>query len=227
MRQSPLRTHAAPVRERRLKDAGLSGARALTRLLVALIESLGAHDKAGRQAGYGSANWPHGTTRSAFGPTPLGGEIERMMAGQPARPAPAQRHVGLEALLRQTSPDHASPERASPDRDPPDRDGAGEATARAAASTAMPAERPATPRVEASREVPRQPATPRPSSPRTPERPESLDAARMLRSAKVKAVSSAAPPATPPPDPLRAMPAWQQPFIAAPGVRTCGLPTIS
>ena len=85
MRPSTSRAMPVQSRERRLREAGLSGARALTRLIVALIENLGAHDKAGQARAQG---WPHGTTRTAFGPTPLGTEIERLMA-TPAPSSPA------------------------------------------------------------------------------------------------------------------------------------------
>ena len=72
------------------RKAGMNGARALSRLLVALIENLGAHDKAGRRHAPG---WPHDTRLAAFGPTPLGEEIERAMRTAPANPlrAPARR----------------------------------------------------------------------------------------------------------------------------------------
>ena len=90
MRSSSSRAVPVSTRETRLREAGLSGARALSRLLVALIESLGQHDKAGRRP---VGEWPHGTMRSAFGPTPLGAEIERMMGEAPASAhrAPAAR----------------------------------------------------------------------------------------------------------------------------------------
>ncbi len=76
MRPSPSRALPARPREGLLREAGLSGARALSRLLVALIENLGAQDKVGRRHEPG---WPNGTRLAAFGPNPLGVEIERVM----------------------------------------------------------------------------------------------------------------------------------------------------
>ncbi|VVB49429.1 DNA translocase FtsK [Beijerinckiaceae bacterium RH AL1] len=72
----PSTSRAIPARPRegRLREAGLSSARALSRLIVALIENLRAQDEVGRRA---EPSWPHGTRLSAFGPTPLGAEIER------------------------------------------------------------------------------------------------------------------------------------------------------
>ncbi len=80
MRSSSSRAVPVAPRETLFRGAGLSGARALSRLLVALIESLGQHDKAGRRP---PGEWPHGTMRSAFGPTPLGAEIECVMTEAP------------------------------------------------------------------------------------------------------------------------------------------------
>ena len=81
---SPSRAVSDRPREGRLREAGLSGARALSRLLVALIENIGAQDKVGRRHEPG---WPQGTRLAAFGPTPLGAEIERAMrkAANPLR----------------------------------------------------------------------------------------------------------------------------------------------
>ena len=73
MRPSTSRAVSAPPREGRLREAGLSSARALSRLLVALIENLRAQDEVGRRAEPG---WPQGTRLAAFGPNPLGVEIE-------------------------------------------------------------------------------------------------------------------------------------------------------
>ena len=72
----PSTSRAIPVRPRegRLREAGLSSARALSRLIVALIENLRTQDELGPRSEPG---WPHGTRLSAFGPTPLGVEIER------------------------------------------------------------------------------------------------------------------------------------------------------
>jgi len=151
----------------------MSGARALSRLLVALIESLGRQDKLGRRHAPG---WPHGTTRSAFGPTPLGAEIERLMTAPPLAAAP---HAAV-------------------------RD----------AVTGLPLVDPAEIR---SQPIPS--ATVRPQAPlqRGP-------APKMPPIAKAPADAPAGirtrPPLGPAPaDPLAAMPAWQRPFIAAPGVR--------
>ena len=69
---------ASHPREHRLRDAGLSGARALTRLLVALIEHLGIHDRMGGNADRG---WPHGASLTAFGPSPVGVPAHPVMAG--------------------------------------------------------------------------------------------------------------------------------------------------
>ena len=233
MRSSPRR--AVPVRpptharEMSLKDAGLSGARALTRLLVALIESLGQHDKAGHRplAGHSPSTgqapgWPHGTMRTAFGPTPLGAEIERMMsAQQPPRPQGAangqhhagQRHVGLEDLLRQA----ASPSAPSLPPAAPRSDGAPGRTQVPPDVAERPAAAPAqTGRDQAGRD---QPAAPQARQGRTePGRTDAADA-RVVRHYRPKVAPTAAPTATPPPDLHDSLPAWQRPFIAAPGVR--------
>ena len=74
MRPSPSRAIPVRPREGRLREAGLTSARALSRLIVALIENLRTQDEVGPRAEPG---WPHGTRLSAFGPTPLGVEIER------------------------------------------------------------------------------------------------------------------------------------------------------
>ena len=74
MRPSQSRAIPDRPREGRLREAGLSSARALSRLIVALIENLRTQDEVGQRA---EPNWPHGTRLSAFGPTPLGVEIER------------------------------------------------------------------------------------------------------------------------------------------------------
>ncbi len=161
-----------PSREGRLRDASLTGARALTRLLVALIEHFGLqekaeHEDAGEWAGEelgarAREGWPHGTTRTAFGPTPFGDEIARAM-GAPAAPGPAGNgdDLGMSRLPL----------------DPGASDQA------------------------ASRPPPVILATPSPAPP---------------------------PPVAsiqPPPEPEKAyaatanVPAWQRPFIAAPGVR--------
>ena len=170
MRSSPSRAVPVVSRETRLREAGLSGARAMTRLLVALIESLGQHDKAGRRP---TGAWPHGTKRSAFGPTPLGSEIERVMAAAPAWTptvhAPRDAVTGL----------------------PLD----GTDTPTAATSTSAPS---AAPRPTV------RPAPPPPSPP--------------APAFGIPAAPRPAPPA-PPADPVTAMPIWQRPFLAAPGVR--------
>ena len=92
MRMSESRVVPIRSREMRLKEAGLSGARAMTRMLIALIESFGAQDPVGPRRAFGEAEgrpprgvkleqgWPHGTVRAAFGPTPPGAEFERVMA---------------------------------------------------------------------------------------------------------------------------------------------------
>ena len=97
MRSSSSRAVPVSSRETRIREAGLSGARALTRLLVALIESLGQHDKAGRRS---TGEWPHGTMRSAFGPTPLGIEIERVTAA----PRPPPVHAARDAVTGRPLP---------------------------------------------------------------------------------------------------------------------------
>ncbi len=107
MRSSPSRAVLPPTRDNRFRDAGLSGARALSRLLVALIESLGQHDRAGRRP---HGEWPHGTMRSAFGPTPLGAEIERVMAATPRTTAVhASRDAVTGLPLPTTEPRPAAP----------------------------------------------------------------------------------------------------------------------
>ena len=94
-RDVPIRSRPpVPVPRESLRGAGLSGARALSRLLVALIESLGQHDKAGRRP---AGDWPHGSMRSAFGPTPLGAEIERVMTAPPP-PRPSAARVPRDAV---------------------------------------------------------------------------------------------------------------------------------
>ncbi len=169
MRSSSSRAVPVAPRETRIREAGLSGARALSRLLVALIESLGQHDKAGRRS---PGDWPHGTMRSAFGPTPLGAEIERVTAA--ARPAAV--HAPRDAVTG--LPPQAAEPRPAPAFTP---------------TLARPAARPAP--------APAQPATP----PRTP-------------GARATTAPRPTPP-RPPPDPLAAIPIWQRPFLAAPGVR--------
>ncbi len=216
MRSSPRRVVSArptgPAREMSLKDAGLSGARALTRFLMALIESLGQHDRAGHRH---APNWPHGTMRTAFGPTPLGGEIERMMsAPQPPRPqgpAGGQRHVGLEGLLRQA----ASPAVSSPPAAPrPDG-----ALDRRQDAMARPEVGPA----PAARTQPPQPKPLQPARGRTEPGRDEAAGGRTGRHCRPKMASTVAPTAmpaaTPPPDLHDSLPAWQRPFIAAPGVR--------
>ena len=115
MRPSPQRAAPVPTRDTRLREAGLSGARALTRLLVALIEGLGQHDKAGRRH---PADWPHGSTRSAYGPSPLGDELDRVMRARPNPVAPqtmdrrdavSGRSSQAGPLARPTSADAAAP----------------------------------------------------------------------------------------------------------------------
>ena len=163
MRSSTRRAAPVASRETRLRDAGLSGARALSRLLVALFESLGQHDKAGRRYEPG---WPHGTVRSAFGPTPLGNEVARMMAAAPPAPEMAPRDVAQGVAM--SRPRHPEPT----------------------------------------------PPPPTPAAAPTPVKhpPFVAEPARTNR-------PQPAPKAVVPADPLSAMPAWQRPFIAAPGVR--------
>ena len=86
----PSHSFVSPVRsrERSLREASLSGARALTRLLVAVIGNLGAQDRAGARR---EPSWPQNTRFSAVGPTPLGAEIERIMAAPPYRETSNQR----------------------------------------------------------------------------------------------------------------------------------------
>ncbi len=177
MRSSSSRAVPVFSREARLREAGLSGARALSRLLVALIESLGQHDKAGRRP---AGEWPHGTMRSAFGPTPLGAEIERVMAAPPR--APVTTHAPLDAV------------------------------------TGLPL-----PAAEPRRTAPPVPVSPRPEAQRTPLPPPAIPsapAAAPMRTpgARTATVTRPTPPA-PPADPLAAIPVWQRPFLAAPGVR--------
>ena len=69
MRPSPSRAVPVRPREGRLREAGLSGARTLSRLIVALIENLGAQDRVGRRREPG---WSNGARLAAFGPNPLG-----------------------------------------------------------------------------------------------------------------------------------------------------------
>ncbi len=170
MRSSSSRAVPVSPRETRIREAGLSGARALTRLLVALIESLGQHDKAGRRP---AGEWPHGTMRSAFGPTPLGAEIERVTAAVPRPPALHAPRDAVTGLLLHLAEPYRTP-----------------ASAPSAAHTLA------------------QPATAAPpptTSTRTP-------------GARAATVPRPTPP-PPPTDPLAAIPIWQRPFLAAPGVR--------
>ena len=182
-RQGQTREDKPP--EGRLRGAGLSGARALTRVLVALIEHFGIQDRhedgEERHGGawddeassHAARGWPHGTTRAAFGPTPFGDELARAMAAH-ADPhdAPRPPHEGHGAGTSRpplASGASVAPEPfAAPDAAPP------------AAST----------RPVPQAKVQGAPATARPPPPSTPK-----DAATAN------------------------IPAWQRPFIAAPGVR--------
>ena len=168
------------MRETRFRDAGLSGARALSRLLVALIESLGQHDKAGRRT---HGDWPHGTMRSAFGPTPLGAEIERVMAARPSQPAMHAPRDAVTGLSLQ-------------------------------AAVPRPAPPPPEPKATPSSSIPPEPTpfTARPVASQTPASPMRTPGAR------ASTVTRPVPP-PPPSDPLAAIPLWQRPFLAAPGVR--------
>ena len=87
MRSSQSVAHPVRSRERNLREASLTGARALTRFLVALIENLGANDRLGSRREPG---WPQNTRYAAFGPTPLGAEIERIMAASSYRQETAE-----------------------------------------------------------------------------------------------------------------------------------------
>ena len=171
MRSSSSRAIPVLSREARIREAGLSGARALSRLLVALIESLGQHDKAGRRS---AETWPHGTMRSAFGPTPLGAEIERVMAAPPR--APVTTHAPLDAV------------------------------------TGLPL-----PTAELRRPAPPAPVAPRPVAQPAPSA-SPTGAPIRTPGARAPTVPRPTPPA-PPADPLAAIPVWQRPFLAAPGVR--------
>ncbi len=195
MRSSHSRAVPLQTREARLREAGLSGARALSRLLVALIESLGAQDHLGRR----ERDWPHGSRLTAFGPTPLGPEIDRAMAacrsaycndGKPTVAPPRPPAIaGNPAAFANDAPWPSAPEQPAP-----------------APADATP------PWAAEHREVARQPG-PSGHAPRATPRP-----------------TEAAPlPTRSPPDPLLAtadIPAWQRPFIAAPGVRYMRTPDL-
>ncbi len=182
----------APPRDGRLRVAGLSGARALTRLLVALIEHLGVHDRVGGSAGRG---WPHGTSLTAFGPSPFGAELERLMgAGSAPRPVPNARDAvtGLPFCDDRFEDDARHDAFAPPARDVPHGSPDTVATV--------------------------QPKPPRPTAPPPVHAPPVSEPVS-------EAAPSSDPPPVPPPGSEDAyaatanIPAWQRPFIAAPGVR--------
>ena len=184
MRPSPSRVIALNKREARLRGVGLSSARALSRLLVSLIEGLGARDRGGNGPG-----WPHGTRLTAFD-LPLGSGVDRAMAA-----------------YRQSNPDgsHPAPPLPSAVDDP--------------FGVAVGARRPAAPPSQAS-------ALP---ASKAPQPPHALSANPLAAPAPQAAPKSAMPPVQAPADPLLAtsdIPAWQRPFIAAPGVRYMRTPDL-
>jgi S-DNA-T family DNA segregation ATPase FtsK/SpoIIIE len=209
MRSSHSRAVPVQSREKRLREAGLSGARALTRLLVALIENIGQQDKMGRREDPSWAqpsesdrnppprNWPHGTTRTAFGPTPIGAEIERLMTAQPPRPHP---HPQEPAAFESRPFDVPLTPRRPTARD---------------AVTGLPIFDPTVrpiPSAAARRDQDLAHAAP-------PPQPGTVGFAR----GQVQRPRIAPEPPSPEPVPkdfaTSDIPIWQQPFIAAPGVR--------
>ncbi len=109
MRPSPNASYCVRSPDRGLRKASLAGARALTRLVVALIENLGAHDRVGARQG---AHWPRNTRFSAFEP------MVKSSAGRFEQEAPVDDDMDGMIARRAPSPVRAETARAAVAQEP-------------------------------------------------------------------------------------------------------------